>query len=179
MDTIAAAMITTVVGVIGGYLVGNRRVKYEQLHERQAEVIAKLCELLAAVHRDVAALTSPLQPGGVDRREQAEAVDRVFGELVDYYRSNEVWLAPHTCEKIETFLPEVSVPLQNYVDDFSERGYPRTSEGRALGIHILQEIQPLRRELISEFRAILYPPPWYDAPLRVLEWLQKWARQER
>jgi hypothetical protein len=82
------------------------------------------------------------------------------------------WLGPHTCEKIETFLPKVSVPLQNYADDFSERGYPRTSEGRALGIRILQEIQPLRRELISEFRAILYPPPWYEAPLRWLEWLE-------
>ena len=66
MDTLAAAMITAMVGIIGGYLVGNRRVNYEQLHERQVEVIAKLCELLAAVHRDVAALTSPLQPGDVD-----------------------------------------------------------------------------------------------------------------
>jgi hypothetical protein len=75
MDTIAAAMITAVVGILGGYLVGNRRVKYEQLHERQAEVIAKLCELLAALQRDVADLTSPLQSGDVDRLEQAEAVD--------------------------------------------------------------------------------------------------------
>jgi hypothetical protein len=112
MDTIAAAMITAVVGIIGGFLVGNRYVKYEQLHERQAEVIAKLCELLTALQCDVANLTSPLQPGDVNRLEQAEAVDRVFGALVDHYRSNEVWLAPHTCKKIETFLQKFPFPCR-------------------------------------------------------------------
>ena len=36
----------------------------------------------------------------------------------------------------------------------------------------MRETQPLRRELIDEFRAILYPPPWYDAPLQFLERIQ-------
>jgi len=57
------------------------------------------------------------------------------------------------------------------MDTLNERGYPiggRGEYGRDLGRRILRETQPLRRELIDEFRAILYPPRWYEAPLRVL-----------
>jgi|SRR5215210_8623968 hypothetical protein len=175
--TVLAAVLAVVVGTLGGYIVGNRRLKYEHLHGRRAEVIAKLCELLAAVHRDVTSFVNPLQTSNVDRHEQAEEASRAFNTLVDYYRSNEVWLAPHTCERIETFLGNVSFPLEDYIDDLSERGYPQTPEGRALGIRILEETQPLRRGLISDFRAILYPP-WYDAPLRFLDSLERRNRQE-
>jgi hypothetical protein len=172
MEAIAASLITAVVGVIGGYVVGNYRLKYEHLHERRAGVIAKLCELLAAVQRGVVAFAHFYQSGDVDRREQAQEANQAFKELVDYYRANEVWLEPGTCEKVETFMDNVYLPLGEYFDDLDERGYPKTAKGRALSGQIVQEVQPLRRELISEFRAILYPPPWYDAPLRFLEWLQ-------
>ena len=65
-------------------------------------------------------------------------------------------------------MDNVHLPLGDYIDDLDERGYPQTSEGRAQGNRIMRETQPLRRELIDEFRAILYPPRWYDAPLRFL-----------
>jgi hypothetical protein len=168
MDAVVAALITAVVGAIGGYIVGNWRLKYEHLHDRRAGVIAKLCELLATVQRGVVGFTSPLQPGDVDRRKQAAEAQRAFFELVNYYRANEVWLEPDTCKKVETFMDNVYLPLGDYIDDLDERGYPQTSEGRAQGNRIMRETQPLRRELIDEFRAILYPPRWHDAPLRFL-----------
>ena len=177
MDAVVAALISAVVGILGGYILGNRRLEYEHLHERRAGVIAKLCEHLAAVQRGVVGFTNPFQRGDVDRHEQAGEARRAFSELVDYYRSNEVWLAPGTCEKVESFINNVYLPLGDYLDDLDERGYPQTPEGRAIGNRILREIQPLRRELIDEFRAILYPTPWYDAPLRFLEWLQTRNRQ--
>src|SRR5215208_5650861 len=98
--TVLAAVLAAVAGSLVGYIVGNRRLKYEHLHERRAEVIARLCELLAAVQRGVSSLTNPLQTSDVDRYEQAGEASRAFMELVDYYHSNEVWLAPDTCEKI-------------------------------------------------------------------------------
>jgi hypothetical protein len=50
--------LTAIVGIIGGYLVGNRRLKYEHLYERRADVIAELSKLLAAVQSGVVDLTS-------------------------------------------------------------------------------------------------------------------------
>ena len=174
MQTMDAVLpfITAVVGILGGYIVGNRRLKYEHLRERRGEVIAKLCELLAAVQRGVVGFTNPLQPGAVDRLEQAAEAQRAFFELVNYYRSVEVWLEPETCLKIEGFMDNVYLSLGEYFEDLDERGYPQTPEGRALGRRIVRETQPLRRELIEEFRAILYPPPLYDAPLRFLGRIQ-------
>jgi hypothetical protein len=32
-----------------------------------------------------------------------------------------------------------------------------------------KEIPPLRESIVRDFKAILYPPPWYDAPLRFLD----------
>lgn len=165
----ATALITALAGVIGGYILGNRRLKYEHLHERRAEVIAKLCELLAAVQRGVVDFTNPVQSRDVDRREQSQEANRAFFELVNYYRSSEIWLAPDTCEKVEAFMDNVYLPLGDYVDDLDERGYPQTPEGRTQGHRILRETQPLRRELISEFRAILYPSSWYESLGRVSE----------
>jgi hypothetical protein len=171
-------LVVAVVGGIGGYVLGNRRLKYEHLHERRAGVIARLCELLATVQHGVLGFTDPFQSGGADREAQAREAQRSFIELVDYYRANEVWLDPDTCKKIESFLTNVHLPLGEYFDDLDERGYPKTSEGRSAATRIIQETQPLRRELIDEFRAILYPSPWYDAPLRLLARLPRRNRKD-
>jgi hypothetical protein len=106
MEGLAAPLITAVVGVvglIGGYLLGNRRLKYERLHERQAEVIARMSELLAAVQSGIVSFTHYYQRGDVDRHEQVQEANRSYFELVDYYRANEVWLEPETCKKKASF----------------------------------------------------------------------------
>jgi hypothetical protein len=176
MDALVPLVIA-VVGGIGGYVLGNRRLKYEHLHERRAGVIARLCELLVAFQHGVVGFTHPFQSGSADRANQAQEAQRSFSELVDYYRANEVWLDPDTCEKIESFITNVQLPLDEYFDDLDERGYPTSPEGRSAANRITQETQPLRRELIEEFRAILYPPPWYAAPRRLLAWLQNRPRK--
>ena len=103
-----------------------------------------------------------------------------FFELVNYYRSVEVCLDFDTCLKIEKFMDNVCLPLGEYMDTLDERGYPlgeQGQRGRDLGRRIMRETQPLRRELIEEFRTILYPPPWYDAPLRWLGRIQGGTRK--
>jgi hypothetical protein len=179
MDAVVAALITAVVTlVVSGpvaFYFGLQRSRYERLYEQRALVIAKLCELLAAVQRGVVGFTNPFQPGDVDRHEQAAEAQRAFFELVNYYRSVEVWLDPDTCLKIEKFMDEVYLPLGEYMDTLDERGYPlgeQGQRGRVLGRRIMRETQPLRRELIEEFRAILYPPHWSKAPLRFLGRIQ-------
>ena len=58
------------------------------------------------------------------------------------------------------------------MDNLNERVHPQNKEGRDASIRLYRELPVLRRTLEREFRAILYPPPWYDAPLRMLDWLQ-------
>jgi hypothetical protein len=78
MDAVVAALITINVGGPIAYFLGNRRLQYERLYERRAEVILRLSELLAAVQHGVVDFTKPLQPSDVDRREQANEAQRAF-----------------------------------------------------------------------------------------------------
>jgi hypothetical protein len=97
-----------------------------------------------------------------------EEANRAFFELVHYFYSNEMWLEEDTCLKIEKFTQFAYQKMGEYVDDLNDRGYPTSEEGRELGSRIMSEILPLRRELINEFRAIVYPAPWYESALTSL-----------
>jgi hypothetical protein len=167
MDAVVAIVAVLLSG-LSGYLWGNRRLKHERLYQRRAEVLSRLGELLYAVQRGFVTFTSPFQSGEVDRKEQMEEANRAFFELVHYFYSNEMWLEEDACLKIEKFTQFAYQKMGEYVDDLNERGYPTSEEGRELGRRIMSEILPLRRELINEFRAIVYPAPWYESALTSL-----------
>jgi hypothetical protein len=154
------------------YLVGNRRLRHERLYERRAQVIAKLSELLYLMQRGLVSWASPFQLQDVDRDEQRKAANEAFFELVIYYNSNAVWLDPQTCENIDSVTETAWTTAWDYMDNLNERGHPQNKEGRDASIRLYRELPVLRRTLEREFRAILYPPPWYDAPLRMLDRLQ-------
>jgi hypothetical protein len=161
MDAVVAAVVTAVLGLIGGYVIGNWRLKYEKLHERRAEVIAELSKRLAVMQDCAVRLTNEQQPRDVDRAAQIAQTEKAFFDLRDSYFANEAWLEHDTCLKVEAFLSAVHESLLAYVDTLNEKGYPmgeQGKQGREIGLRIKREVQPLRRELIDEFRAILYPP---------------------
>jgi hypothetical protein len=168
MDAVVAAIVAALLSGLSGYLWGNRRLKHERLYERRAEVLSRLGELLYEVQRGFVTFTSPFQAGEADRKEQMEEANWAFFGLVRYFYSNEMWLEEDTCLKIEKFTQFAYVKMGEYVDDLDERGHPTSEEGREIGTRIMSEILPLRRELITEFRAIVYPAPFYDSALRSL-----------
>ena len=160
MDVVAP-ILTAIVGIIGGYIVGKGRLRYEHLHERRARVIAELSKLLASVERGVVDFTDPFfQRGEVDRRQQAEEAKRAFFELVECYRANEVWLDVRTCINVESFLANVRFLVSQYFDELDDQGYARSVKAQGLSVQITQETESLRRELLKEFREIMYPPWW-------------------
>jgi len=167
MDAVVAIVAVLLSG-LSGYLWGNRRLRYERLYERRAEVLSRLGELLYEVQRGFVTFTSPFQSGEADRKEQMEEANRAFFHLVDHFYSNEMWLEEDTCLKIEKFTQFAYLNMGAYVDDLNERGHPGSAEGREIGQRIMNELQPLRRDLIAEFRAIVYPPPWYESALTSL-----------
>ena len=154
------------------YILGTRRTRFEGLYERRAEVIAKLSELLFLMQRGFATWAQPFQYVGVDRDEQRREASEAFHELVTYYNSNSVWLDPQTCEKIESVIETAWTAAWDYADELDERGYPKNKAGRDASKKLYRDLPALRRDLEDEFRAILYPAPWYDAPLRFLEGVQ-------
>jgi hypothetical protein len=167
MDAVVA-IIAILLSGFSGYLWGNRRLKHERLYERRAEVLSRLGELLYEVQGGFLTFTSPLQSGEADRKEQMEEANRAFFELVHHFYSNEMWLEEDTCLKIEKFTQFAYLNMGAYVDELDERGHPGSAEGREIGQRMMNELQPLRRELIDEFRAIVYPAPWYASLLASL-----------
>jgi hypothetical protein len=160
------------------YILGNRRLKYEKLYERRAEVLAELTRRMFEVHHNlVGILTSPSRPH--DRYDKAAEAGRLCFALLDYYSSNEVWLTPETGKKVEEYLIKITQAVQSYASTPDEGGFPEGEEGQALGRKAAEDTDDLRRALLGEFREILYPPPWYEAPLRWLEWLETRVRKDR
>ena len=177
MDAIVGALITAVVGGPLLYLLGHRRLRYERLYEKRAEVIARPSELLYLMQRGMTSWSSPFQSGDADRDEQRRIASEALDNLILYFYSNEVWLDRDTCDKVSSLIETAYMAGWDYSDNLNERGHPRDVDGRDASIRLMNEIPALRTEMEAEFRAILYPPPWYDLPLRLLERLPR--RQER
>ena len=169
MDAVLAALITALVGGPVVYGLGKRRLRFERLYERRAEVIARLSELLYEMQRSVVDFASPVQNSGVDRNQQMSEANRAFDELVHYCRANSIWLDRETCEKLEKFMETSFKMVGELEDSLNERLYPQGKEGRDISLRVVREIPPLRRELENEFRAILYPPAWYEILLRIVD----------
>jgi hypothetical protein len=136
-----------------------------------------LSELLFEMQRSLLQWTSPFQSSNADRDEQRRKAGEALDELIAYYRSSSVWLEPRTCEKIESFLNTTQDAAYKYVDELNERGHPQNKAGRDASLQLQSELPALRKELEVEFRAILYPARWYDAPLRLLAHLRTRSRK--
>lgn len=177
MDAVVAALITAVIGGPIFYALGTRQRRLEGLYERRAQVIARLSELLFLMQRGFSTWANPFQSADVDRDQQRRKASEAFQDLVTYYHSNSVWLDPATCAKIESVMESAWTAALDYTDEMNKRGYPKNKAGRDASIKLTYELPVLRRNLEDQFRAILYPPPWYDAPLRFLERIQPRNRQ--
>jgi len=174
MDAVITAIVTAVLTGSGGYFWGIRRRKHERLDDRRASVLSRLGRLMYEVQRtflDMAHSSDTEADGKV------EEASRAFFELVHTFYRNEMWLESETCLKIEDFTNFAYRNLGEYQDQRAQRQYDLASERIELSRRITRELQPLRREVIDEFRAIVYPPPWYEAPLRLLESAQMQTRE--
>jgi hypothetical protein len=137
---------------------------------------------------DLTDWSSPFHIDPLDRDEQRKKTAATWQELAVYYRSNAVWLDRATCDTIDSFLKttlsltqDYENSLESFENSLDERGHPPSprseAEVRDAALRLINAIPPLRRDLEEDFRSILYPPPWYEAPLRFLERIQARNRQ--
>ncbi len=159
------ALISGTVLLVSGllaYHLGKRASKHERLEERQAEVMARLSELLFEVELGYLTSTSPFGYAGEDRKAKIDAAAIKHNELYGYYHSHSIWLDPDTCQRIEAFLGKVFEMFNDYVDDLNERGYPSSAAGREVSRKVRKEVPALREELAGQFREILRPRSWWS-----------------
>jgi hypothetical protein len=138
MDAVApllAAALTVVVGTLLGYIVGNRRLKYERILERRAEVIAEMTKMMASLQRSL----DKMSRTGIDAEERHEnraQASQTLAELGEYFARNEVWLSRETCRKIEDLFFTLGMSLEDYLQvghgpDPLENALPRPDQARS------------------------------------------------
>ena len=176
MDAITAALITLVVSGPVAYFFGLQRSRQERLDEERARVIAELSRLLWRFQMTALLGTNPNQPPEVRAGRIAEN-QQAMAELSHYYFARALWLDAETEQIITSFLVDMTNALNTWEGDHNEQGYPSSDVGIAAAQHIFHAVPVVREKLEIRFRAILYPPPWYDMPLRFLEHIQARNRQ--
>lgn len=185
MDAVFGALITAVLGGPIFYFLGTRQRRLEKLYERRAEVIAKMCELLVEVEDMTLRFSGRGRKGSSGKHVKLPDVEYptiedymvTYRELNSYYQKNSIWLDRVTCDEIDEFNHNLFMVEADYLLKLDRDGIPRSAEAREAAERLLLEIPPLRADLESRFRAILYPPPWWDYPLKVLEGIQARSRK--
>ena len=190
MDSaVTAALITGLITlVVGGpiaFFFGLQQRRRERFEERRDEVIARLSGLMYQVQDHYFHWGNPgfFPPGESEENivqrhvEKATAAVQSQNELILYFFSNEAWLDPELAARVEDFIRTIKSITDAHPPDLKDIAFQLTPDGQRLSRRMRQEIAPLREDIIRDFKATLYPPPWYDVPLRLLERLRTSNRQ--
>jgi hypothetical protein len=189
MDGMGATLITAIVTlVVGGpvaYVIGLAQSRRQRLEERRAEVIAELFRHVYVL-QDAFFHWSYLNREGANSRqvvadrhaEQGKAAIKSLNDLKLYFYSNEPWLFPSTSARVKEFIELAESIVNSFPPDLKDIDFLQTEAGRRAAARMTVKLPGrLMDGLIQEFRTVLYPPPWYDRPLRALKWLEKRARR--
>jgi len=182
----ALAVVAAAIGGTLAFFAGKRRaeheIRYANLYQRQADVIADLHRLLYDLQRSVANLTAMVEfAGDPSKQQKLKEAGALLNKLQDYYQRNSVWLDDDTSKKLQAFLDQIygicdefsvigrAIGLQGfegagnleeqkvwretYAQEFDEQ-HPR--EGwRKLDSRVKSEVPKLRQGLRAQFREIL------------------------
>ena len=183
-NTLITAVVTLVVGGPVAYFIGLQRSRRERLEEKRAEVIAELFRHFYLV-QDAFYHWSNLSFEGATTREvieerhaeQGKAAIQNLNDLKIYFYANEPWLPPSTAARVEEFIKLAQSIVNSHPPDLKNIDFHWTDEGRRASDRMRFELPVFMGSLLREFRTFLYPPPWYDAPLRLLAWIQSRTRR--
>ena len=165
--------LATVLAVVLAYFLGKRQTINERLYTQRAEVIAELFKRFEDLDQRVSSLVSPFgtteDPG---KREEAKLVVESFNNLQNYYRSNSIWLPRKTSYLFNQFLTRYRQTINDFVIKViinEDRHSALVKEWDEVQQRFDKESPDIREALEVDFRAIIDPPPWWDALLRVFE----------
>ena len=88
----------------------EHQIRFSKLHEKRAEVLAELYELLVAAYWQVSEFTSPAQWGDPDRKEQYAAAINGVAAYFRFFDQHRIWLPPELCVPLEAFAKQLRTP---------------------------------------------------------------------
>lgn len=172
---LAAPLVAAVVGGLVVYLLGPRRARYEWRYQKRAEVTAELARLLSDVQGTARLATLPGLSGEV-RKARIAKNRKALEELSFYSSGHTLWLDLSVARTVYAFVSGLSQALGAYESEVNKDTPYSPLATRAVE-HVNRIVPEAESVLEREFRAILDPPPWWDYPLRALEWLEARNRE--
>jgi hypothetical protein len=157
---------------------GSSQTQFERLYEQRAEVIAELTRRLGRVQRTALTAANPGQPLGKVRLQRIEENKVAITQFIDFIIGHTLWLDEDLALDIDGHVVELANILTEYEGDLAY-GRPNSEVGVVAPARIEAMVPDAKQALDAWFREILYPPPWWDGPLRFLAWLQRRDRSKR
>lgn len=143
----------------------EREVQFSKLHEERANVIAEVYRKLDLTDRAFHALMSPIKIKSIDEEERAREDDELARKaadsaraFLDCYNASKIYFDEELCKTLDRF----SEQLWNAWINFQVLPSLAGIKGQIVGQSrsdawktIIDQVQPIRREIESAFRKLL------------------------
>jgi hypothetical protein len=172
------AVVPLLAAVLGGlvvYWLSGRRAQKEWRYKKRAEVLSDVYRLLSQLQTTAGLATRPGLTLEV-RKARIFENRRALEELTFYLHAHKLWVDARTLPIINEFVVGLSSALKHYEAEIN-KGTPDSPLAARAAEHVQRIVPEAEQVLEAEFRAIVYPPPWWVYPLRGLEWFE--ARNRR
>jgi hypothetical protein len=164
------AVVPLLAAVLGGlivYWLSGKQAQKEWRYQKRAEVLAEVYRLLSRVQTTAGLATRPDAP--LNTRKQRIAENRqAMGELTFYLHAHTLWLDARSLPTIKAFVEGLSSALKHYEAEI-DKGTPDSPLAVRAAEHVQRIVPEAEQVLETEFRAIVYPSPWWEYALRGLE----------
>ena len=140
----------------------EHQVRFSKLHERRAEIFARLYELLVEATWETSRFTSLMQwEGDPDKKEQSRTTMNAIAAYFRFLDQNRIWLPSDICEPLEQFakaLRKPAIELDTYlsIENPTARTLEELRNAWTEAWELVEnDIPTLRKAIEEQFRSIL------------------------
>lgn len=141
----------------------ERELQFSKLHQKRAEVIENLYQLIVDASFFVKSFLSPLTlPHEPNKEEKAKIAFEKLWEMTNYYDRNRIYFEKELCDVLDKFINDIREPARKFksalryedslykelllkLDEIWDQSWDKFT----------QEVEPAKAELENEFRRIL------------------------
>ena len=141
----------------------RERTRFDLLHQKRAEVIAKVYALIARTHRAARNFARPMEwSGEPTKQEKFDELSAVGNELGTYFGENRIYFPEKTCTEFDEMYHKIRIATQTMMDDLGSGEGGRMRSWADAWKAVDSEVPPMLRELELQFRQILGAPDGHD-----------------
>jgi hypothetical protein len=134
----------------------RERTRFDLLHQRRAEVVAKVYSLTFKVHRAARSFTRPMEwSNEPSKQEKFKELGEVGNELGVYFGENRIYFPEGTCISFDDFYKKIQIATQAMYDDLNPAAPRKTDAWSEAWKTVSQDVPPMLAKLEAQFREIL------------------------